>query len=244
VTRRQTRIRSITRNAIVRARFGGRRYRCPCCGMHARLFLPYGTPPRSNRACPSCGSLQRHRVLAFYLRRELNISAASRRILHVAPERAIRSVLGSLRSGSYVTIDVKQPTVSARADLARLPFPDAAFNIIICSHVLEHIPNDVACMAEMQRVLTASGRALIMVPVKRQLSATLEDPSLTDPDERLAVYGHREHVRYYGSDVADRLRTAGFAVDEVDMVDHLAPGEAERAVVRPGELIYVCRHSL
>jgi SAM-dependent methyltransferase len=223
------------------ARYGGRRLVCPCCGGHARKLMPYGAPRRPNRACPYCGSLQRHRVLALYLRRVLAIDTTPSRILHIAPERAVMPVLRGSPSRVYATVDLSAPNAAIRAELGRLPFRDGAFDVVVCSHVLEHIDDDRAAMQELARVVASSGQVLVMVPVDRSLSATFEDPTIVTREARQQAYGHPEHVRYYGPDVADRLRTAGFAVDEVDMTDVLTADEAARAVVGRGEIVYVCR---
>lgn len=55
---------------------------------------------------------------------------------------------------------------SVLSDLTRLPFRTAAFDFIVCYHVLEHIPDDTAAMRELSRVLTAGGIALVQVPHK------------------------------------------------------------------------------
>jgi SAM-dependent methyltransferase len=202
--------------------------------------MPYGVPRRPNRACPYCGALQRHRVLALYVRRVLQLSATSR-ILHIAPERAITPVLTSSPSRVYATVDLSAPNAAIRAELGHLPFRDETFDVVVCSHVLEHIDDDHAAMQELARVVAPSGQALIMVPVDRSLTETFEDPAIVTREARQRAYGHPEHVRYYGPDVADRLRNAGFAVDEVDMTDVLTTDEAARAVVGRGEIVYVCR---
>ncbi|MDP9331998.1 MAG: methyltransferase domain-containing protein [Actinomycetota bacterium] len=234
-------VRTLARTVTVTARYGGRRYLCPCCQARFRRLLPYGVPPRPNRACPKCGALQRHRLLWLYLARELHILTASHRVLHIAPERAIRRRLKSLPNLTYVTTDLNLPGAGVQAELGWLPFEDDCFDIVVCSHVLEHIEHDLQSMAEMFRVLAPGGQALIMVPLKTDLAETYEDPSITSPDERHQAFGHPEHVRYYGADVVDRLRQSGFEVEPVDYVDRMAPGEAEHIRASRGELIYVCR---
>lgn len=64
-----------------------------------------------------------------------------------------------------------------------------------------------------------------MVPIRE--GATDEDPSVTDPEERLARYTQRDHVRFYGLDVADRLESAGFTVTILD--DTMLPAETVEA---------------
>ena len=89
-----------------------------------------------------------------------------------------------------------------------------AFDTIICSHVLEHVPADAKAMSELFRVLRPGGVAIIQVPYADDCAETDEDPSVTDPLERERRFGQFDHVRIYGRDFADRLRRAGFVVDE------------------------------
>jgi SAM-dependent methyltransferase len=157
-------------------------------------------------ACPRCGSLPRHRVLWLQLERE---GVAGRDVLHVAPEPAIAA---RLRDARVTSVDLEDPRADVRADLTALPMADASFDLILCSHVLEHVADDVAAMREMRRVLRPDGAALIQTPVNHDQPVTFEDPSITDPQERLRLFSQPDHVRVYGPDVRDRLEAAGFAV--------------------------------
>ena len=152
--------RSLARQAYVTARYRGHRYVCPCCEHHFRRLAPHGQPPRPDRACPNCRALQRHRVLWLYLVRELNILSRQCRVLHVAPERAIRRRLSSAPNLTYVTADLEMAEAAVHAELSRLPFEDACFDVVICSHVLEHVEHDHESMVEMHRVLAPTGQAL------------------------------------------------------------------------------------
>jgi SAM-dependent methyltransferase len=233
--------RSVARRAYVTARYRGLRYVCPCCERRFRRLAPHGQPLRPDRACPNCRALQRHRVLWLYLLRELDILSRPYRVLHVAPERAIRRRLCSAPNLTYVTTDLGMAEAAVHSELSRLPFEDVCFDVVICSHVLEHVDHDQESMAEMHRVLAPTGRALVMVPVNPRFSETYEDPSITEPEARRQAFGHPGHVRYYGTDVTTRLEGSGFTVEPIDYVDHMPPGEAERIRASRGELIYVCR---
>ena len=92
---------------------------------------------------------------------------------------------------------------AVRADLLALPFPDASFDVVMASEVLEHIPADEIAMAEIARVVRPGGRVAVTVPrfwperVCWALSNEYHD-----------VAGG--HVRIYRGDVlADRLSRAG-----------------------------------
>lgn len=124
-------------------------------------------------------------------------------------------------------------------DLQRLPFADAAFDVIYCSHVLEHVPDDLAAMREMHRVMKRTGWAILQVPVLRD--HTDEDPRVTDPEERLRRFGQRDQVRVYGRDYVTRLEHAGFAVTADDFVQRLSEHRRRYYGLDPHETVYLCR---
>ncbi|MEA2479919.1 MAG: hypothetical protein QOJ07_1841 [Thermoleophilaceae bacterium] len=182
-----------------------------------RRFEQYGELARS-LACPHCGSRPRHRFLRLYL--DANPVPRGASVLHVAPEPIIETWLRDLAGDAYVSADLEDPRAMVKADLTALPFEDDSFELILCSHVLEHVPDDAAAMREMARVLRPSGRAIVQTPVNYEQDATFEDPTVESPEERLRLFSQVDHVRVYGPDVRDRLEAAGFAVD-IEVADDL-----------------------
>ncbi|MEX0936377.1 MAG: methyltransferase domain-containing protein [Pirellulales bacterium] len=130
-------------------------------------------------------------------------------MLHVAPEKCFEPKLRRALGSGYVTADLTKNT-DVQMDICSIPFPDEHFDVVYCSHVLEHVPDDRRAMHELCRVLKPTGWAVLLVPVTRE--RTIEDPSITDPAERERLFGQHDHVRRYGPDYADRLREAGFHV--------------------------------
>ena len=133
---------------------------------------------------------------------------------------------------SYVGMDfdpgADSRIVNVQASLTQLPLPDASVGLMICFHVLEHIPDDAAAMAEIGRVLAPGGIAVVQVP-RREGVPTDEDPD-APPEERLRRFGQRDHVRFYGDDFEDRLRAAGSqGPDAVTMKELYRPIERRSA---------------
>ncbi len=190
-------------------------FHCPICDGRYRRFLPFGLGRRRNACCPGCGSLERHRFLWLLLHNEYRLPHRRVRVLHVAPEPCIRRALGANPGLRYVAVDMFDPAADRRADLTALPFATGAFDVAICSHVLEHIADDRAAMAELYRVLGPNGRAAVMVPIDMTRAETFEDPAIDTAAGRHAAFGHPYHVRICGADYADRLRDAGFRVRAV-----------------------------
>ncbi len=155
------------------------RVRCPLCGKTARRFRPFGggTVVRPNARCPRCDSLERHRLIWLYLRDETDLftpAAEPRRMLHVAPEPVLRERLAGEPLIDYLSADLEPGVADVQMDITAIDFPDDSFDVIYCSHVLEHVPDDALAMRELCRVLRPSGWAILQVPIL--LARTDEDP--------------------------------------------------------------------
>ena len=230
------RIRSAAQR-VLPVLFAGRGVECPCCGGAFRAFVPRY---RGDALCPRCLSLGRHRLLWLYLEREVGIGGTPARVLHFAPEEGIERRLRALQSLSYVSVDLDPSSIaSVRADITAIPFPDGSFDIVLCSHVLEHVLDDGGAMSELHRVLRPGGVLYSLHPVDEDRAETFEDPSATSASDRRRLFGQHDHVRIYGRDFVGRLEQAGFAVGR-EWYGRSLTQEAIRRY-RPGDdPIYVC----
>ena len=52
----------------------------------------------------------------------------------------------------------------AGADIRHLPFPDQTFDLVVCSEVLEHVPDHRCAIHEIVRVLKPAGAMVVSVP--------------------------------------------------------------------------------
>jgi SAM-dependent methyltransferase len=186
--------------------YAGRGRQCPCCGRHFRRFRSTGQPRRPDAACPYCNSVERHRLLTLLIRAEPEL--VSGRVLHFAAEPALSRLIRA-HAAEYVTTDLSADS-DVTADIVSLPFPDGRWDALVCSHVLEHVPDDARAIRELRRVLAPGGSAIILVP-RRTGAPTDEDPTVTDPAARQQRFGQHDHVRMYGDDLEERLRSNGFA---------------------------------
>jgi SAM-dependent methyltransferase len=231
---------STVRSLIRRMRLVGWQRYCPICTAHARRFLSFGNPSRPDALCPWCRSLERHRLVWCYFRRMTDLlDGRLKRMLHVAPEPALERVLAPGVGPGYVTADLTSPAAAEKMDLTDIRHPDGSFDVIYCSHVLEHVPDDRSAMRELHRVLSPRGWALLLVPITAD--RTVEDPSVTDPEERLRLFGQKDHVRRYGPDFVDRLRSVGLAVRKVVAPDFLSAPEIRRMGITAAGEIFQCR---
>lgn len=219
----------------------GSRFTDPIDGKSFRTFLPYGYgQQRSNVLSPSTLSLERHRLLWLYLKRETDFFSKPLKVLHFAPEQAFYSRFRKQPNLDYTTTDLNSPLADVKADICRLPFKDEVYDVILCNHVLEHIPDDTTAMKELFRVLKPGGLAILQIPQDLNRQTTYEDDSITDKEERARIFGQYDHVRIYGRDYFDKLRTIGFKVDEVDYTKQLTKAEVEKYCLAEGEIIPVC----
>ncbi|WP_375252629.1 class I SAM-dependent methyltransferase [Dokdonia donghaensis] len=219
----------------------GNRYEDPIDGKTFKKFLPYGYgTPRENVLSPSTLSLERHRLLWLWLQRETDFFKAERKVLHFAPEQAFYKRFRESAHLDYTTTDLNSPLADVKADICDLPFAENSFDLIFCNHVLEHIPDDTKAMQELYRVLRPGGMAILQIPQELNRATTFEDNTITDRDERAKIFGQYDHVRVYGRDYFEKLRTIGFKVDEVDYTTILTPEEVDRYRLAPGEIIPVC----
>lgn len=216
----------------------GKTYIDPIDGKGFRKFLPYGYEnPRENVLSPSTLSLERHRLLWLFLRQHTNFFKDRLKVLHFAPEQAFYKRFRRQSNLEYVTTDLNSPLADVKADICNLPFEDNSFDVILCNHVLEHIPDDQGAMTELYRVLKIGGWGVFQVPQDLNREKTFEDDSITDKRERAKIFGQYDHVRIYGRDYFDRLRKIGFQVEEIDLTNQLTSGEIEKYRLAKGEII-------
>ena len=219
----------------------GDTYQDPIDGKTFKKFLPYGYEnQRENVLSPSTLSLERHRLLWLYLKNETDFFKAHRKVLHFAPEQAFYKRFRAMKNLDYTTTDLNSPLADVKADICDLPFEDDSYDVIFCNHVLEHIPDDTKAMQELYRILKPSGMAILQIPQDLQRADTFEDNSITDRNERAAIFGQYDHVRIYGRDYFDKLRTIGFKVHEVDYTAQLDAAEVDKYRLAKGEILPVC----
>jgi SAM-dependent methyltransferase len=183
--------------------------------------------------------MPRHRAAWLYFDKMTDLfEGRDKRMLHVAPEPCLEKGLRKRIGSGYLTADLFSPHVMVNMDITDIKYPDETFDVIYCSHVLEHVSDDRAALIEMRRVLKPKGWAAILVPITAD--ETYEDPSITDPAERLRLFGQEDHVRRYGPDFVDRLKEAGFEIQVIRAPDFLDQETCDRMGLDDSEEIYFC----
>lgn len=235
----------------------GLKYKCPFCGFHAKDLLPIGMDNKAtykykiigagkrNAGCPKCGSTDRERLIYTYLNFKLDIfNKPTTRILHIAPEIIIMQNFIAKGFTNYICGDFFAEGQHAdyshnlvkHMDIQNLPYDDNSFDLVICNHVLEHVPNDSKAMEEIYRVLDKNGKAILQVPISPVLKETISDTSISDSKTREEKFGQRDHVRLFGTDYTSKLQSTGFTVTTLKL-----QSEYPKFGFNPKEVLYIGR---
>ncbi|MDT7535302.1 methyltransferase domain-containing protein [Sphingobium sp. SA2] len=206
----------LTRTALqARKAAGARRKRgCPACGATVVGFFRYGD--NGEWGCPECGASPRERLMNWLIANGRLTVPTEGAILHMAPNEA--SLVRRFAAAAYympADLDPSRYTVPnmAQIDLMELAVTDR-YDLFYASHVMEHVPDDMAVLRNIYRALKPGGEAWLIVPL---WTKPTEDGSFDiPPRERERRFGQWDHVRQYGPDIADRIRAAGFDLEEID----------------------------
>jgi hypothetical protein len=217
--------------------YAGNKVECPVCNHRYREFLPYGRiNPRPNALCPSCLSLERHRLIWLYLKSKTHFFEKKLSVLHIAPEPCFMGRFERQHGDTYITADLESPLAKVKMDIHEMPFGENQFDVVLCNHVLEHVQNDIQAMQEIRRVLKPGGWAILQVPFFFPVpDITVEDFLITDPREREKAFGQDDHVRKFGKDYAQRIEQSGLKATPDSFATSV---DAFRFGISPNEILY------
>lgn len=171
-------------------------FTCPLCNYVGPFRDEVGrSGSKKSSQCPQCKSTGRARLTWLVISDVLK-EARTDRAIHFAPEANLVELLRP-RFTRYELSHFTMPDVDHRADLTDLPFPNASFDFLLASHVLEHIEDDRRALSEIARVLRPGGMAILPVPMSG--GETTIEYDAPDPEES-------GHVRACGDDYFDRYR--------------------------------------
>jgi len=238
----------------------GRKFICPVCESKIRRFnmLDDGlvkslddhcyqhsifageTFSVSSYSCPKCGSADRERLYALYLNQRLRSSPNNKyHLLDIAPNAALQQRIRSFSTIDYRSCDMFRERVDDVIDIQDMRYESNRFDILICSHVLEHVEDDTRAMSELYRVLRPSGWGIVMVPIMLTIAHTLEDPDIKTEADRWKFYGQGDHLRLYAKeDFVAKLQSVGFKVSQLG-VDYFGEEVLDKAGVSRRSVLYV-----
>ena len=113
------------------------------------------------------------------------------------------------------------------ADICNYPTEDNCFDVIFFNHVLEHIPDDVAALREVRRILKPGGLLILGVP--NEGAAFWQLAYRLQPNIRATT----DHKHFYtANSVAAQCRAAGLTVQNVHPIGWGVPHWTLDAVIR------------
>lgn len=249
------------REATKRAWYFGLRYKCSVCGAHTRMRktcafdLPVlrekdvvGGEYVEHDDCPICWANQRSRLIYTFFRTRKPLRPGEA-VLHVAPELTLYRHLFRGANIDYHPADLcperyREIPAVEKVDITNIPYADRTFDVVLCNHVLEHVPDDRKAMRELRRVLKDDGVALLQVPLGMKLTETDEDPSIADAGERERRFGQFDHVRLYAeADYRARLTEAGFSIETLGIAEIAGAEDFVRHQLNPRERLFLARRA-
>ena len=142
----------------------------------------------------------------------------------------------------YLSADLGSPRAMVEIDMTNIKYPDNSFDVLISSHVLEHVGNDLKAMKELHRVQKCNGWSIHLAPIDYSRNETFENPLINSPGERKKIYGHWDHKRIYGKDYKKRLESSGFKVSVFKTEDFCDEYEiAKMGLKKDTEIYYCCK---
>lgn len=241
-------------------RFWGGSCYCIVCNRRIRKFFPFSTDiqrrAKSNGFgydfkrmetlnydqcnCPFCMSSDRERLYLIFLEKYLKEKDKKYSILDFAPSPAFANKIRGSRH-SYTSTDLFRKDVDIQMDICDMKeVDDNRFDFVICSHVLEHVPDPDKAMKEILRVLRPDGKAIIMVPLFWDVQSTLEDTAHNTDELRLRYYGQEDHVRLFSrTDFLNRIQSAGLRIAQFRPAD-FNPKTIKENKIANNSILYVC----
>lgn len=153
--------------------------------------------------CPACGANGRDRFLHWCLTQRVDLHTALR-VIECSPRlgdayRAAMATWFFYRTSDY---DLRAHAGNLQLDLQAIDLPDACLDVMLCAHVLEHVPDTDKALAELRRVMAPGGHLLLQVPVLQARTAPPAEPEF---------HGDNTPVFWrFGFDLTARLRGHGF----------------------------------
>jgi SAM-dependent methyltransferase len=214
--------------------YGFEKRDCAICGFNGRFLAEIHFPDifTFDAVCPTCGSMPRNRLLKLAISQKGMLNNRTR-LLHFAPERPVTSFVKPAVS-VYKTADINGINVDYTLNIEKIDQPSDSWDVIICSHVLEHVDHHKA-LAELFRILAPGGKLLALFPIVDAWPHDYENPAVTSERDRGLHFGKENHLRRFGASVREDIVSAGF---QLEPYSPIGP-EIVRYGLIPGETLFI-----
>jgi len=249
-------------NILKKIKYFGFEVQCPLCNSMLRNYLPldkkydvdltingrtygindYETLNVDHFMCPVCGADDRTRLYVLYLKEKLKEYNQDNKIqlLHFAPEKLLQQMLKKKQFVDYRSADLYMKGVDDKVDITNMNiYPDNTFDVIICSHVLEHIVDVNKAISELYRVMKLGAWAILMAPILPELPEDYENKAITSPEDRLKYFGQDDHVRVFSKiGFISKLRDNRFIVKDL-AVDYFGKESFVKNNITSKSVLYI-----
>lgn len=163
--------------------------------------------------CPACGANDRDRlIISFFEKEGLKTTVEGTKLLQIAPAKTLENwIVNNCPQIEYETTDLFMEGVTFKSDIQDMHMVESeTYDIIICSHVLEHVQDDRKALREMKRILKQNGKLVFLVPIDLNSEHIDEEWGLSEA-ENWRRFGQGDHCRRYGRDgLIERLEEVFF----------------------------------
>jgi SAM-dependent methyltransferase len=190
-------------------------------------------------SCYGCGITDRDRLYLMYLQKVIDQNREYN-IVEFAPSPSLTAFLKKYQNVKVRTSDLFMEGVDDVLDLQNLYlYQGEQFDCFICSHILEHVDNDILAMQELYRITKLGGFGIAMVPILEKVIITKEDIINKDKSYRKQHFGQGDHVRLYAKhDFISRLESVGFKVKLLD-ANYFGKDNFEKNGISAKSVLYI-----
>ena len=188
--------------------------RCCVCRWEGTSFE--GSFHCESATCPQCGAIGRDRWLFHCLTTCVPGIGKQTRLMETSPRlgHAYKDAMAARVDYLASDYDQRAHKADVAIDLQKIDLPDASLDVVMTSHVLEHVPDTSAALAEIFRVLKPGGSMVLLVPVLQGVTAPPVEPEF---------HGDATPVFWrFGLDLTGVLREHGFETRLLCTADFLA----------------------
>lgn len=195
-------------------------------------------------SCPHCYATDRDRLYALFLLKKFeelkNSNITDVTFIDFAPSKSLQRLIKSYSFVQYRSADLYMDDVDDKVDITEMKiYADNQFDIMLCSHVLEHVQDDLKAMSELHRILKVGGWGIIVVPINLGLENDFENEKYTSEEDRWRYFGQYDHVRTYSKKgFISKLESVGFNVHQYG-IDFFGMVDFEKCGIHPRSVIYV-----
>lgn len=190
--------------------------------------------------CPFCNAKDRDRFICLYLKKNM-LSKETLNLLDIAPAPSVETFLKQQHNIKYRSADLYMENVDDKVDIQNMEiYENDKFDVIICSHVLEHIPDDMKALREMHRILKPTGTCVLLVPIPLYDVSYDEDLGMLPKEDRERRFGQDDHLRLYtGKVFEERIVAGGFRLEKVYANKEFTPTELRKYGIASGSVLYI-----